>query len=57
MGFYIMVTNRLFLGLTGGFGMEKASGSTAKVSSNLVKKLEIANYSIEFYLFPDVSCG
>ena len=38
-----MVTNRLFLGLTGEFSMEKASGSTAKVSSKIVKEQEIAD--------------
>ena len=43
MGCYVMVTNRLFLGETGELSMEKASGSTAKISSNIVKNLEIAN--------------
>ena len=44
MGCYVMVTNRLFLGETGELSMEKASGSTSKVSSDIVKKkLEIAN--------------
>ena len=38
MGCYVMVTNRLFIGETGELSMEKASGSTAKVSSNIVKK-------------------
>ena len=38
MGCYVMVTNRLFLGETGELSMEKASGSTSKVSSNIVKK-------------------
>ena len=36
MGCYVMVTDRLFLGETGELSMEKASGSTAKVSSNIV---------------------
>ena len=43
MGCYVMATNRLCLGETGELSMEKASGSTAKVSSNTVKTLEIAN--------------
>ena len=38
MGYYVMVTNRLFLGETGELSMEKASGSTSKVSSDIVKK-------------------
>ena len=38
MGCYVIVTNRLFIGETGELSMEKASGSTAKVSSNIVKK-------------------
>ena len=38
MGCYVMVTNRLFLGYTGELSMEKASGNTSKVSSNIVKK-------------------
>ena len=38
MGCYVMVTNQLFLGKNGELNMEKASGSTAKVSSNIVKK-------------------
>ena len=38
MGCYVMVTNQLFLGKNGELSMEKASGSTAKVSSNIVKK-------------------
>ena len=41
MGFYVMVTNRLFLGQTCEVSMEKANGSTAKVSSKIVKELEI----------------
>ena len=38
MGCYVMVTNQLFLGKTGELSMEKASGSTAMVSLNIVKK-------------------
>ena len=38
MGCYLMVTNRLFLGLTGQLSMGKASGSAAKVSSKIVKE-------------------
>ena len=38
MGCYVIFTNRLFLGQTGELSMEKASGSTSKVSSNIVKK-------------------
>ena len=36
MGCYDMVTNRLFLSQTGKLSMEKASGSTANVSSKMV---------------------
>ena len=32
--------------------MEKASGSTAKISSTIVKELEIAYYQITFCHFP-----
>ena len=42
MGYYVMVTNRLFLAKTGELSMEKASGSTAKVSSKIDKELEKA---------------
>ena len=42
MGRYVTVTNHLFLGKTGKLRMEKASGSTAKISVKIVKELEIA---------------
>ena len=48
MGCNVVVTNRLCLGLTGEFSMEKASLSTAKVSSKIVKELELANLRITF---------
>ena len=59
MGCYVMVTNWLFLGYTGKFSMEKASRSTEKVSSKMLKNwnLQTANLRLEFYFFPDVSCS
>ena len=42
MGCYVMVTNPLSCGYTEELSMEKASGSSAKISSTLVKELEIA---------------
>ena len=42
MGLYVMVTDPLSRGLTGELSMEKARGSTAKISPRIVKKLEIA---------------
>ena len=48
MSCYINVTNGLLLGETGELSIEKASGSVAKVSSKIVKELEIAKYRITF---------
>ena len=48
MGCYVKNTNRLFPGLTGELRIEKASGSIAMVSSNIVKELEITKYRITF---------
>ena len=42
MGWYIMATNQQFLGCTGELGMEKGSGSAAKVSSKIAKEQETA---------------
>ena len=42
MCYYVMVTNRLFLGRSRELSMEKASGSTAKVASKIDKELEKA---------------
>ena len=42
MGCYLMVTNQLFLGYTGELSIEKASESAAKVSSKIVKEVDIA---------------
>ena len=42
MGCYVKVSNQLFLGQTGEFSMGKASESAAKLSSKIVKELEIA---------------
>ena len=41
MGCYVMVTNPLSRVQTGELSMEKASGSTEKISSTIVKELEI----------------
>ena len=51
MGCYVIVTNRLFVGYTEELGMEKASRSTAKVSSKIVEELEKAKYRITFCRF------
>ena len=52
MGCYLMVTNQLFLGQTGELSIGKASESAAKLSSKVVKELEIASYRITFCHFP-----
>ena len=41
MGCYLMVTNQLFLGQTEEFSVGKASETAAKLSSKLVKEIEI----------------
>ena len=52
MGCYVMVTNRLFLGENGKLSMKKASGSTAKVSLNIVKKPGDSKLASSILLFP-----
>ena len=52
MGCYVMFTNPLFLGKNGELSMEKASGSTAKVSSKLFKELEKAKYQVTLCHLP-----
>ena len=53
---YVMVINPLFVGLTGVLSMEKASGSTAKVSSKLLKNWKskvlnnISPFSVMFHI-------